>query len=204
VGHSTFKIPALSPELSFYLRHADECEEIAKNAERYLRHFDTDLPLAFEKVYERAYKDLRDLIEGVAEAISNRIAKHATIVWKTQNIEGDWGVWGHPRRPRGRLNQNRWAGIYVDCVPGIPRLYLVIAPERGGNRLLIEQCRKKWTGQLILTEDSPRDWPGWDKYPCVVFFSEELSAKTSMKAIKEAASKAAEGFLKVAMSILSK
>lgn len=200
--------PALSPELWFLLCHAEESEEIYKNPEKHLGQLHPALPQAFRKVYEKAYEDLQELIKLVTRTVSRRTQGLAIIDWKFQTVSEDWGVWGYLRRSNGRTDHSAWAGIYLDCVGGSPRIHLVISPPGGGGgrRYLAEECRKNraWGKRLELTEDAPDLWPGWDAHPCLVVYVRRVSKRAFMNHVVDEIAQTTTEFLKIAMPILAK
>ena len=62
--------PALSKELSFYLDHANEADDLYENKSILSKvKLDPRFETAFENVYEKAYKDLRHLITHLSNHV---------------------------------------------------------------------------------------------------------------------------------------
>jgi hypothetical protein len=69
---------------------------------------------------------------------------------------------------------------------------------------IVEECREKWKGSLIMMKNKPVDWPGWEQEPGVVFEKYALSAKTSLTELKTGIGRTARDFIRIAIPILQK
>ena len=200
-------VPALSKELSFYLDHASEADELYEN-EGILSEGKLSLRFkpAFVNVYEKAYKDLRHLIDHLSNHISDRVKRHACIEWRHRGVDKEWGSWGYARR-KGE-NAHHWTGVYLDHSKGLTKIALILSPSggRGGRRLFVDRFKPMWRRtkrRLVLTEDHPNDWPEWKESPCIVYYVHELNPRSSLSEVCSVTGKVAERFFQLAMPILS-
>ena len=201
--------PALSKELSFYLDHANEADDLYENIGILSKvNLDPRFETAFENVYEKAYKDLRHLITHLSNHVSARVKRYACIEWKHRNVEKEWGCWGYARS-KGRRAAHHWTGIYLDHSKGLARMVLILSPSggRGGRRLFVDRFRPIWRKKrerLVLTEDHPKDWPEWEKTPCIVYYVHELHPRSSLNETCSATEKVVEQFFRLTMPKLNK
>jgi len=196
-------IPILTPELRFALKHWQEMDQLSEGKKSEYK----EVRKQVDQIFKRAGADAKVRIMRIAECISYELNEKTRVAWTDRNVESEWGNWGPLRKRRGK-SVVASAGVYFDSDKrGIPRVILNVWPKRGmsGCRLIQEECRGQWHGQLSVPQENLEDWPGWeDDFPSVVYHSETLTSRSTLPEMASHASKIARRFLRVAMPYLQK
>lgn len=192
-------IPVLTPELRFALKHWQEMDQLLEGKKSEYK----ELRKEVDQIYKRAGVDAKERILRIASEVSGA----TRVTWTDRNVENDWGTWGPLRKPHGK-SVVAWAGIYFDGGKrGIPRIVLTVWPKRGmsGCRLVREECRGQWHGQLFIPQEDLEDWPAWEgDAACVVYHAETLTSRSTLAETATHTSKAAREFFRIAMPYLHK
>ena len=202
-----FIVPALTPELSFCLKHWQQLDAISEDRTGIIQEkVGSELRELVNKIYGNGGRDIKDRIIPITESITAELRGMARIDWSLRKIEDYWGACGNLYRPHGRKNLIGYLGTYYVDWHETPYVVLVTWPKGGndGQKQLVEECREKWKGSLIMTKNEPEDWPVWEQEPGVVFEKYALSAKTSVTELKADIGRTAKDFIRIAIPVLQK
>ena len=98
-----------------------------------------------------------------------------------------------------------YLGVYYVDWHGTAYMVLVAWPRgNDGQKQLVEECREKWKGSLIMMRNKIEDWPCWEQEPSTVFQKFALSKKTSLTELKNSVSRASRDFVHVAGTVPQK
>ena len=158
---ATFIVPALTPEISFCLKHWQQLDAISEDRTGVIQKIvGPQLRELVGKVNEKAGVDIRGRIVPMTKAISDYLYGTARIIWSLRNIEDNWGVYGNLFRAYGRRRLVGYLGVYFHWDKG-PCVILVIWPKGGdhGQKQLVEECRDRWKSALVTMKSKLTDWP---------------------------------------------
>lgn len=202
-----FMVPALTPELSFCLKHWQQLNDVSEDRTGIIqKKVGSELREVVSKIYEKAGRDIMDRIIPITKSITDELRGMARIDWSLRQIEDNWGADGKLYGPRGRKNLIGYLGTYYVDWHGTPYVVLVAWPKGGndGQKQLVEECREKWKGSLIMMKNTPEDWPGWEQDFGMVFEKSSLSTKTSLTQLKVVIGLASRDFIRIAIPVLQK
>ena len=191
-------IPAISRELEFLAQHVDESDEIWEGDVE----ADENVLELFYEIYERAERDVLQLLNCVRGAVDTGLHNLLRIKWgriSLENWELNGVIYMPSRRSKKRIGS---VGFYVECDKA-PRLVGWVYPGGGldGRRELTRLCVKKIDGVHLASDHRDRysDWPS----DAVVWLDEKLVRQTKDQ-LRKQVQKGARGFFKLAKPMLKR
>jgi hypothetical protein len=196
---SNYSWPAISREIEFIAHHIDAADAI------YDRAIDVEdsLKKLSDAVYERACDDVAELLKELQSSIDAGTKDFLKIKWK-RKTDGAWETDGMIYMARGRKKGIGSIGIHLGYGEKLAlKLIGWIYPKGGldGRRQFAQRYNKKGISKVHLISDDANRYPGWSS-DGVIWFTEDLSIRTSRDHLCSVIEKQAKLFFRRAKPLL--
>lgn len=192
------KTPAVSREYEFCSEYIDEVDAVREDKDRKIAIGEVERQLT-KKVYERAERDVRDLLEQVGICVS-RAANGIVRLDPQKRQSEDWDVSGRLYKiGGGRPKRLGWFSLFVGYRGSAPGKLLGLVHPVGGRYDELKSFADKSGFKLASAKYG---WPKSDD--CAIWLDKKLTRRTSLEELRREVEAEAKRAFKKMVPILTR